>query len=56
MKIAEWPPPSVNYINSKARLCGLIRKKLSEEKINKPGGWVKNLEGPQSNLLSLQTV
>ena len=43
-KIAEWPPPSVNKINLKARLGGLIPKILSQETIINPGVSVGMME------------
>ena len=46
MKISEWPPPSVNYINFKAHICGLLPKKLIQETVHEPGGSVETLEEP----------
>ena len=55
-KIAEWPPPSVNEINFKACLCGLIPENLTQEKISKPGVSVEMLDQPQGNLTSVKEV
>ena len=43
-KIAEWPPPSVNKINLKARLGGLLTNNLGQEMISDPVVQVKMLE------------
>ena len=49
MKIAEWPSPSVNLINFRAHLCGLLTKKLSQESIWKPCGSDETLEETSSS-------
>ena len=56
MRIAEWLSLSVNQINFKSRLCGLLPKKLSQEEICKTGGSVETLEKPQEIIKGIQSV
>ena len=44
MKIAKWPPSSVNEINLKSPPGGLLPKTLIQETNRKPGGSVETLD------------
>ena len=55
MKIAEWPPSSVNEINLKSPPGGFLPKILIQETKRKPCGSVEKLDYPR-NVTSLQAV